>query len=72
MLGALILWLTIIFASFGYSAPRNRLVQITFFLCAFSISGAIFLIVELGDPFGGIIKVSATPLQTALDHMMKP
>jgi hypothetical protein len=65
----LVIWLTLIFASFGYNAPRNVLVTITFILCAASIGGALFLIVQMDRPFEGLIKVSPIPLQDALAHI---
>jgi hypothetical protein len=40
----LVFWLSIIFASFGVFAPRNAPVIAAFFVCALSVSGAIFLI----------------------------
>src|SRR2546426_11397766 len=43
----LIFWLAIIFISFGLFAPANTTVIVTMFVCALSISGAIFLILEL-------------------------
>jgi len=43
----LIFWLAIIFISFGLFAPANTTVIVTRFVCALSISGAIFLILEL-------------------------
>ena len=71
MLCMVIFWLSVVFASFGYSAPRNRLVIINFVLCAVSISGAIFIIVKLADPFGGVIAISPQPLQITLHHMLR-
>jgi hypothetical protein len=65
----LVIWLSLVFASFGYNAPRNPLVMITFILCAASIGGAMFLIIQMDQPFSGLIKVSPTPLQTALVHI---
>ncbi len=59
-------WITIIFASFGLFAPRNLTVIITLFLCALSVSGAIFLILELNYPFRGLMKISSTPLRNVL------
>ena len=70
MVGVLVLWLSITFASFGYNAPRNRLVITTFFLCAASIGGAIFLIIEMDGPFDGLIRVSPSSMEVALDHML--
>jgi len=43
----LLFWLTIIFVSFGLFAPSNGTVIAAFFVCALSVSGAIFLILEL-------------------------
>jgi hypothetical protein len=65
----LVIWLTLVFASFGYNAPRNPLVVITFVLCAASIGAALFLIVQMDRPFEGLIKVSPAPLQNALAHI---
>jgi hypothetical protein len=68
LVSVLVIWLTLIFASFGYNAPRNVLVVTTFILCAASIGGALFLVVQMDRPFEGLIKVSPTPLQNALAH----
>jgi hypothetical protein len=62
----LVFWLAIIFASFGLFAPRNATVVATFFVCALSVSGAIFLILELDRSFEGFIQVSSAPLRVAL------
>ena len=67
-LGVLVFWLTLVFASFGYNAPRNALVVISLLLCAVSITGALFLIVEMDGPFDGLIKVPGAPLEAALAH----
>ncbi len=47
MLVILICWLTILFVSFGLFAPRNATVVTVLFVCACSMSAAIFLILEL-------------------------
>jgi hypothetical protein len=49
----LVFWLAIIFASFGLFAPRNATVIAAFFVCALSVSGALFLILELDRSFEG-------------------
>jgi hypothetical protein len=59
----------LVFASFGYNAPRNALVIITFVLCAASIGGALFLVIQMNRPFEGLIKVSPAPLQNTLAHV---
>jgi len=66
---ALIFWLTIIFTIFGIFAPRNGTVLGILFVCALSVSCAVYLIVELDDPFDGVIMVSDEPIRYALSHM---
>ncbi len=65
----LIVWITLIFASFGYNAPHNATVAATFVLSAAALAGCIFLIVEMDGPFDGLIIVSSTPMRNALAHM---
>jgi hypothetical protein len=65
----LVLWLVVLFATFGLLAPRNLTVVIALGLCALSVSGSIFLILEMSQPLTGIIKVSSAPLHYALAHM---
>ena len=67
----LIFWVTVIFLSFGLFAPRNATVIATLFLCSLSVSGAIFLIMELDRPFGGVVEISSAPLRSALANLGK-
>jgi hypothetical protein len=46
----LVFWLTIIFVSFGFSAPRNATVVVTLFVCSLSIAGGMYLLVQLDEP----------------------
>lgn len=62
-------WLAVIFASFGLLAPRNFTVWVVIVLCALSVSAAVFLILELDQPFGGVITLSKEPLRSALDRL---
>ena len=65
----MVFWLAIIFTSFGLFAPYNATVVATLFLCALSVSGAVFLILEMYTPFEGLIQIPSTPLRTALMHL---
>jgi len=65
----LVFWLTIIFVSFGLFAPFNATVVITMFVCALSVSGAIYLILELARPFAGLLQLSDAPLREALQNL---
>ena len=63
-----VFWLTIIFISYGLFAPPNATVIATLVVCALSVSGAIFLVVELDRPFQGLMQISSAPLRNALAH----
>jgi hypothetical protein len=65
-------WLVMVFAVFGMSSPRNRVIYATIFLCALSISSAVFLILDLDSPLSGWIVVSSQPLRDALQHIDAP
>jgi hypothetical protein len=42
---------------------------VSLFVSAVSVSGAIFLILEMYSPYEGLIHVSTAPLRTALAHL---
>jgi len=65
----LVLWLAVMFASFGLFAPRNAIAVTALFLGALSLSGAIFLIEELNNPLGGFISISRAPMDRALGFL---
>ena len=63
----LLIWLTLIFISFGLFAPSNIVVVGALLLCSLSISCALFIIMEMSGPFEGIILVQPKPLMRVLD-----
>lgn len=69
ILAILVFWLTAIFISFGLFAPRNATVLAALSVAGLSVSGAIFLILEMYSPFGGLIQITSTPLRVALLHL---
>jgi uncharacterized protein DUF4239 len=64
-----VFWLTILFISFGLFAPFNTTVIGTLLVCAMSVAGAMFLVLELEKPFTGIIQISRAPVVHALDAL---
>ncbi|MCP3411367.1 hypothetical protein [Bradyrhizobium sp. CCGB01] len=62
----LIFWLTIIFGSFGLFAKPSATVFGSLFVFALSAAGAIYLVLELGQPFAGLMQISSAPLRNAL------
>lgn len=68
-LAVLLFWLSGIFFSFGLTAPRNYSVLTALFISAASVTGAIYLIMELDMPFKGLVKLSVEPLNLALEQL---
>lgn len=69
ILAILIIWLCLLFGSFGYGAPRNRMVVLSALLAAGTVASAVFLMVELDSAFDGIITVSDEPLRRAVESL---
>ena len=67
----LVFWVTVIFVTFGLFAPRNGTVTMVLLITAVSVSCAIFLILELGTPLDGMLKMSSAPLRFTLEHLGK-
>jgi hypothetical protein len=62
----LILWLMFIFAVFSMSSPANTTLITVLFLCILAASGAIYLILELAQPFDGLMQIPNDGLRSAL------
>ncbi len=65
----LIFWLAVIFASFGLFVRPVAIVVVTFVVGALSVSGALFLILEMDQPFGGLFQISTDTLSDALSPL---
>ncbi len=66
LLSIVIFWLVILFAGFTLFSSVNPTSAAILAVIALSASGAIFLILEMNDPFGGLMQISPTPLRQAL------
>ncbi|WP_457151983.1 bestrophin-like domain, partial [Mesorhizobium sp. P5_C1] len=71
LIAMLVAWLVLIFASFGFRAPRNAITVSTFVVSAVLIAGAIYLILDMDIPFSGPIQISPAPLQRALAELQR-
>jgi len=69
LLVMLVFWLIALFMSFGLFAPSNFTVVVSLFVAAAAVCGAVFLMVEMYYPYGGLIQVSPAPLISALAQM---
>lgn len=66
MLGMLVIWFMVTFASLGVSSQRSRLALGVLGVCAAVLGSAVFLAVEYADPYEGVIIVSSAPMRDAL------
>lgn len=64
-----VLWLAVVFISFGLLGTPNATVIVTLLVCAMSVSAAIGLIMELSRPLSGMIRISSEPLRQVLNMM---
>jgi hypothetical protein len=71
MLVILVLWLVVIFLGFSVLAPSNTTTILALMVSALAVSGAILLILELDEPFGGLIGISSEPMVNALHQLAK-
>jgi hypothetical protein len=65
-LAVLVFWLTIIFASFSLFAQPSPTVIGALLIFALSATGAIYLILELSQPFSGLMQIASDQLRNAL------
>jgi hypothetical protein len=69
LLVILAFWLAALFVGFGLFAPRNGTVITVLLIAAVAVAGSFFLILEMNQPFTGLLKISPAPLRYALAHM---
>jgi hypothetical protein len=62
----LVFWLSAIFVSFTLFARTNPVVMASLLVCAVSFAGALFLVLELDNPFTGLMGISSATLRSAL------
>lgn len=65
-LAVLVFWLFILFVSFSLFSPLSPTALAALVVIALSASGAIFLILEMYQPFNGIMRIDGEPLRQAL------
>ena len=69
LLSILVFWLVLLFMSFGLFVRLNVVVVVSLFASALAVCAAIFLILEMYQPYSGLIQVSSAPLRAALAQL---
>jgi len=70
-LAVLLFWLAILFGGFSLMAQPNATTLAALVVCALSVSGAIFLILELDQPFAGLMTIPSEPLRNVLSPLVR-
>jgi len=52
-------------------APPNATTTLALVASAFSVACAVFLILELDHPLGGLIRIPSEPMINVLNHLAK-
>jgi hypothetical protein len=65
MLIVVVGWLVVIFLSFSLLAPPNASAHLALMVSALCTAGALFLVLELDRPFGGLTQISSEPTRNA-------
>src|SRR5438874_9876491 len=68
-LTVLIFWICVLFLGFGLFARFNTTVTVALLVGAVSVAGAIFLILELSDPYRGLMRISDEPLRDTMGQI---
>jgi hypothetical protein len=71
LLAVLVFWALALFFAIGMSSRFNAAVVITLAFGAVSVGFALFLIVELVQPYTGLVKVSPGALREAIEYLGK-
>jgi hypothetical protein len=69
LLAILVFWLTFLFMSFGLFVRPNATVVTSLLISALAVTAAIFLILEMYQPYVGLIRVSTAPLRAAIEQL---
>jgi hypothetical protein len=67
----LVFWLTALFVGFGLFTRFNLTVCVALLVGALSVAGAVFLILEMNQPYRGIMQISSAPIRNALPPMVR-
>lgn len=65
----LIFWLAMLFLGFGLFSRFNPTVIVAMLAGALAVASAMFLILELNQPYTGLLQISDAPLRQAIGHL---
>ncbi len=64
-------WATFLFCGYGLMSKGNAMSVVAGFVGAIAVSSAVYLILDLSDPYSGMFRASSAPLEQVLAVMGK-
>jgi hypothetical protein len=71
LLVVLISWISVLFVGFGLFARAHITIAATILVGALSVASAVFLILELSQPYQGFMRIPDTSVRLALEQIAK-
>ena len=68
----LVSWVTFLFVGYGVFARLNSTIVTALLVGALSVTGAIFLIIELNRPYTGVLRIPDALMRNAIAMMGQP
>lgn len=69
LLMVLVFWVSVLFLGFGLFARFHITIAVALVVGALSVASAVLLILELNQPYQGLMRISDASLRSALAHM---
>jgi hypothetical protein len=67
LLGVVIVWAALLFFGYGLLSKHNSTTLVALGFGSICVAFAIFIIVELGEPFSGLFRMSPNAIEQAMD-----
>lgn len=67
----LVFWLSVLFGAFGLTARPNAMIMAVIGLCAVSVTVAVFVILDLDEPYGGVFGIPSDAMRNALKDLLR-
>jgi len=61
-----VFWFAVLFAVFTMLAPGNATATSFMIFCTVAVAGGVLLVLDMSQPFDGLIRISREPMETAL------
>jgi hypothetical protein len=72
LLAIVVAWATFLFCGFGLMSSRNAMAFAALAVGAAAVASAVYLIMNLSDPYSGLFEASRAPIERILENIGNP